>query len=511
MRKLPSFSVQVIIGALLVTVVVGGMTIWVTSGARYAANKAASKITDFYLQEFAGRRSQMASAAIDEKFDHMGRAIQIIEPRDLVSQESLRAFIGKVETAYGMGQFAIVDEDNVVYTRYTTYSGGSRYDFLSNGALDSGKVISATDLYGASKQVCLAIPVSGISFMEKNIKACFVQVDIEGIVKGLALDSDANQTAFGLYYCNGDNLTELNFGPFGADDNLLEAMRNGMGDAEWEGLNKDFYEERQGGVEFTHNGVRQTLYYVPITDANWMLTVLVADDLILEQVRSVGDEMVTRSVIQIVVTGAALLAYFGAIIWRTSKTSAAMLAVERQNTKNAGERAQRSERELGEVKKIAYNDVLTGAKSKFAYTEEEAVLDEAIRQGENISIAVIVCDVNGLKHINDTFGHSAGDKYIQSAYKLICETYTKSPVFRFGGDEFVVLARDEDYEHREELLDGFNKRVEQNIKLGEVVVAAGMAELEPEDEQLYVAFHRADQRMYERKARLKELDSRVRG
>ena len=61
------------------------------------------------------------------------------------------------------------------------------------------------------------------------------------------------------------------------------------------------------------------------------------------------------------------------------------------------------------------------------------------------------------------------------------------------------------------MLDGFNKRVEQNIKLGEVVVAAGMAELEPEDEQLYVAFHRADQRMYECKARLKELDSRVRG
>ena len=510
MRKTPSFLTQVVIGALAVMLIVGGITIWVSSGARSAANNAANMVTEFYLKEFAGRRSQMASAAIDSEFEHMRRALQIIEPSDLTSQDTLRAFIGKIETAYGASQFAIVDEDDVVYTRYTTYSGGSRYDFLSDGSLQGGEVISTTDLYGANKQVCLAIPVSGISFMGKDLKACFVRVDIVNIVHSLALDSDDNQTFYGLYYGNGENLTGLDFGPFGASENLLDAMHSNLSESAWNELSKSFFEEKQGGVEFNYNGVKQTLYYTPIPGSNWMLTVLVANELIQDQVRGVGDEMVVRSAVQIFVTGAALLIYFGAIISRTRKTSAALLEIERQNTKNAGERAQRSERELGKVRKIAYKDALTGARSKYAYTEEEAVFDEAIGQGSAVSVAVVVCDVNGLKYINDTYGHAEGDEYLRSAYGLICELYPHSPVFRIGGDEFVVLVRDEDYTRREELFDELNRRVERNIEIGEVVIAAGMAELEPGDEQLYVTFHRADQRMYARKAQLKEMGAHVR-
>ena len=510
MQRTPSFSNQVIVGALLVIAIVGGTTLWVTTGARSAANDAANKVTEFYLREFAGKRSQMVTSAIDEEFDHMRRALQIIEPQDLTSQEALRAFIGKIETVYGSSKFGIVDEDDVVYTRYATYSGGSRYEFLSGGELQRGEVISTTDLYGASKQVCLAIPVTGLSVMGKDLKACFVQVDIESIVRGLAFGSEENNAFFGLYYGNGENLTELAFGPFAKDDNLLAAMRDSLDDATWDALCKDFYDGKQGGVEFIYNGVRQTLYYAPIPDTKWMLTVLVADDLIQNEVRGIGDEMITRTTIQILVTAAALLAYFGAIIVRTRKTSAAMLAVERQNTKNAGERAQKSERELGEVKRIAYEDALTGAKSKYAYTAEEAVIDEAIAQGSAMRLAVIVCDVNGLKYVNDTQGHAAGDEYIRASYRLICEHYVHSPVFRIGGDEFVVLVRDEDYERREELFGKLNRRVEKNIEAGEAVVAAGMAELEPEDEQLYVAFHRADQRMYVRKTQLKEMGARAR-
>ena len=43
----------------------------------------------------------MVTSAIDEEFDHMRRALQIVEPQDLTSQEALRAFIGKIETVYG--------------------------------------------------------------------------------------------------------------------------------------------------------------------------------------------------------------------------------------------------------------------------------------------------------------------------------------------------------------------------------------------------------------------------
>lgn len=509
-KRSPSFLTQIIIGALLVTIVVGATSLWVTSGARSAANQAANKVTDFYLKEFAGSRSHMISAAIDEEFDHMRRALELVTSEDLSSQDALRAFLGKIENAYGTDQFALVDEEDVVYTRYATYSGGSRYDFLSDGSLSHGDVISMTSLYGATKQVCLAIPVSELTFMGKDLKACFVKVDIESIVQGLALNSDGNETYFGLYYGNGENLTDLGFGPIGEDENLLVALRGDFDESAWDELSAGFENGGQGGVEFSHDGVRQTLYYTPVPDTNWVLTVLVADDLIQDQVRSVGDEMVVRSTIQIAVTALALLAFFGIIIVHTRKTSAIMLEVERQNARIAGERAQASERELGVVRQVAYKDALTGVKSKFAYTEDEAAIDGSIREGSVGNLAVVVCDVNGLKHVNDTYGHAEGDEYIRSACRLICEQYAHSPVYRIGGDEFVVLVRGGDFGRRAEILDELNRRVEENIAKGKVVVAAGMADYEPTDEQLYATFHRADQRMYARKAELKRLGAHAR-
>ena len=491
-------------------IVVGGTSLWVTSGARSAANRAASKVTEFYLKEFAGRRSHMVSAAIDEEFEHMRLALALVTSEDLSSQEALRAFLGKIETAYGTDQFALVDDEDVVYARYATYSGGSRYEFLSDGSLAHGEVISTTSLYGAKKQVCLAIPVSGLTLMGKGLKACFVQVDIENIVRGLALNYDGNETYFGLYYGNGENLTDLGFGPIGEDENLLDALQGDLDEDTWGELSRGFISDEPGGVEFSHEGVRQTLYYAPVSNTNWVLTVLVADDLIQDQVRSVGDEMIVRSTIQIAVTALALLAFFVAIIVHTRKTSAIKLEAERQNARIAGERAQASERELGEVRQVAYKDALTGVKSKFAYTEEEAAIDESIREGGVGDLAVVVCDVNGLKYVNDTYGHAAGDEYIRSACRHICGLYAHSPVYRIGGDEFVVLVRGEDFERRAEILDELNRLVEENIAKGEVVVSAGMAEYEPTDEQLYVTFHRADQRMYARKAELKELGARVR-
>jgi len=59
--------------------------------------------------------------------------------------------------------------------------------------------------------------------------------------------------------------------------------------------------------------------------------------------------------------------------------------------------------------------------------------------GEAPEFGVIGCDVNGLKKINDTLGHKAGDEYICAACKMLCEYFKHSPVFRIGGDEFVVI------------------------------------------------------------------------
>ena len=104
-------------------------------------------------------------------------------------------------------------------------------------------------------------------------------------------------------------------------------------------------------------------------------------------------------------------------------------------------------------------------------------------------------------------GHRAGDEYIKMASQLICKVYCHSPVFRIGGDEFVVVLRGQDYAKRERLLHKLRKQVENNIRVGEgVVTASGLAIYRPlEDTSVEEVFNRADSLMYENKSHLKEL------
>ena len=168
-------------------------------------------------------------------------------------------------------------------------------------------------------------------------------------------------------------------------------------------------------------------------------------------------------------------------------------------------------KELGTVKTIAYQDSMTGVKSKHAYVEVESDYDQKIDQKKAEDFAVLVCDVNGLKYINDTLGHQAGDQYIKDASALICDYFKHSPVYRIGGDEFVVIINGHDYEDRYSLLEEFDRQIEENVKSGGVVVSTGISDYDPDSDNSYHSvFERADKLMYERKNKLKEMGAKTR-
>lgn len=168
------------------------------------------------------------------------------------------------------------------------------------------------------------------------------------------------------------------------------------------------------------------------------------------------------------------------------------------------EREQEQEQELGSARYLAYTDPLTGVKSKHAYLEAVDKIEKEILDGSRKDFGVIVCDLNGLKTINDTLGHEAGDSYIKAGCELICREFCHSPVFRIGGDEFVVLLEGSDYIIRHDLLAEIDNSVEANLEKGEVVVSTGMDVYVPGEDSCYSAvFERADKKMYERKRFLK--------
>lgn len=176
------------------------------------------------------------------------------------------------------------------------------------------------------------------------------------------------------------------------------------------------------------------------------------------------------------------------------------------NYKTMKKRERENDEALVEAELKAYRDQLTGVKSKHAYSEMEESLNRRIMDGLTPRFSVVVCDVNGLKHINDTQGHNAGDEYIKKACTMICKLFKHSPVYRTGGDEFVVVLEDDDFLNRSMIMKEFNNQAEHNATIGGIVIAAGLSDFAAgTDISFQQVFERADSIMYERKKELKGI------
>ena len=168
----------------------------------------------------------------------------------------------------------------------------------------------------------------------------------------------------------------------------------------------------------------------------------------------------------------------------------------------------RSIREMASKLEIyVYRDKLTGLRNAAAYISKAADLDSQSKLVSELSYGVVIFDANFLKKVNDKYGHEAGNELLRHAAKVIREVFSRSPVYRIGGDEFAAILEREDYENREKLLKVFDEKVEQeHFKAAgdtlTVSVARGLGTYE-----LGMTFSevskKADVAMYEHKSALK--------
>ncbi|MCR5402578.1 MAG: GGDEF domain-containing protein [Butyrivibrio sp.] len=182
----------------------------------------------------------------------------------------------------------------------------------------------------------------------------------------------------------------------------------------------------------------------------------------------------------------------------------AVLVIGINDVDLAMKREEDYKRKLAYAQKQANADALTGVKNLHAYQEEEAGLNVLIGEDSDLKFAIVVFDVNDLKKVNDLKGHKAGDILLCNAVKIVCDTFKRSPVFRVGGDEFVVIARGQDYNNLDELMGRMEAHNQKASREGGIVIACGMSRYD-NDTAVSSVFVRADSAMYENKAALKEL------
>lgn len=156
---------------------------------------------------------------------------------------------------------------------------------------------------------------------------------------------------------------------------------------------------------------------------------------------------------------------------------------------------------------IAFTDPLTHVKNKTAYNRAILALNEDMARGQ-AKFGLVMFDLNDLKHINDTYGHEHGDEYIINSCRLICQVFKHSPVYRIGGDEFVVLLDGSELENCDARIAELNTAIEatasaenpwQRLSIAKGAACSAPGDTAPED-----VFVRADRAMYADKRRMKE-------
>ena len=178
-----------------------------------------------------------------------------------------------------------------------------------------------------------------------------------------------------------------------------------------------------------------------------------------------------------------------------------------ENIEDEFQKSEVQKKQLESAERLARFDELTGVRNKNAFMEYSESIDKQLKENKNYQFGILLCDMNDLKLINDTRGHSFGDERIHRTSRMICDVFTHSPVFRIGGDEFVAVLIGQDYERREELLNALkNESYDNKITRSGPVVACGLAVFDKEKDSCFSdVFTRADKEMYKNKKEIKSM------
>lgn len=146
---------------------------------------------------------------------------------------------------------------------------------------------------------------------------------------------------------------------------------------------------------------------------------------------------------------------------------------------------------------LSYKDQLTGLYNRRFYEEKLKQLDTK----ENLPLTIVLGDINGLKLINDSFGHVVGDELIKKAAEIIVNgCRPQDIIIRLGGDEFVILMPGTDIDETERIIKNINNLAEkEKIRSLDISISFGYEAKLCEDQEIQDVFIKAEDYMYKRK------------
>ncbi len=319
--------ISIITGAIVLAILITG-TIWMAHSAKRDTEQAVQSVSMFYLDELAGRREQVVAANLQDSIETIRIAVSQMNSEDLSDEAHRQAYQKRIKELYHLDRFAFVGESGTVYLSTGPVNEISQYRFDYKNMTEPD--ISVKNPEEKEKKVVIAVPISPKKFEDDRLVVAFMELDMEQMLRGVSINSTKDDATFcNLYGNNGVALTNAVLGEQASGTNLFDALAHAEFDAGYslDQIKEDFQKGNKGVVTFTYKNNRETLSYVPVEGTDWLLTYLIKESVIGEQISSISKGVIVKSVIQSLLTVLALVLMF--------------LIIIRQNRKNARELADR--------------------------------------------------------------------------------------------------------------------------------------------------------------------------
>ena len=281
--------------------------LWVSS-VQANSDKSINDLCRFYLEEITERNAGSITSELEKRAQQMEMALTVLNADHLQSEASIRDFISTVQQINGLDMFALVDADGMVYTADSTFSGISRFSFLSDTITETE--IHMVKSYGTRTMVLIAMPMTCDVPSGIPIVSCFTGLNVERIVTAEQLQSAENKTYCRLFTKGGEDLLSIHDAY--PEENLFDALANNAAftsEYNLETIRSDWENGVEGYAAYNSPESGNTyLYYKMVPGTDWIITSLMQESTINSVIEAGTQQMLRSSALYM---GIALIALFG--------------------------------------------------------------------------------------------------------------------------------------------------------------------------------------------------------
>ncbi len=298
---------------VVVLVVLVFSTGWFMSSSQRATETSVYNVSEFYLKELSAQTGRQMQISLNNEVQNLEAAIHALKGEDLLDKPALREYLLDMAGLYNFDFYAIVDEDGMVYTADSAFSGLSKLDFLSEADFKEPHISINQDL-GAENMVIVAVPIRDMEFQGKPLVGGVVGINASTVSSKVSLKNDEDQIFSNVILKDGSYLVKTPHVHLKDNSNVYEALEKQAdfqkGDSAQK-MQQDVQAGRSGISSYYLEGILHYTYYAPAEGTDWYLTTTIHYGTVSTNVETVRFTITKNSMIQLAVV---LLVVFGVLV-----------------------------------------------------------------------------------------------------------------------------------------------------------------------------------------------------